>query len=59
MARPLRIGFPRVVYHVTFRGKIKEAILIDDKDRGRFVDKGKKGKERKVEGTTVHAAYGR
>jgi len=38
MARPLRIEFPGAVYHVTSRGNANQAIFIDDKDRGRFLD---------------------
>jgi REP element-mobilizing transposase RayT len=38
MARPLRIEFAGAVYHVTSRGNAKQAIFIDDEDRGRFVD---------------------
>ena len=38
MARPLRIEFPGAVYHVTSRGNAKQAIFIDDGDRGRFLD---------------------
>lgn len=36
MARPLRIEFPGAVYHVTSRGNARQAIFIDDEDRGRF-----------------------
>jgi len=38
MARPLRIEFPGAVYHVTSRGNAKQAIFIDDEDRGVFFD---------------------
>jgi len=38
MARPLRIEFPGAVYHVTSRGNAKQAIFVDDRDRGRFLD---------------------
>ena len=38
MVRPLRIEFPGAVYHVTSRGNAKQAIFIDDEDRGRFFD---------------------
>jgi REP element-mobilizing transposase RayT len=38
MARPLRIEFPGAVYHVTSRGNAKQAIFVDDGDRGRFLD---------------------
>jgi len=38
MARPLRIEFPGTVYHVTSRGNAREAIFIDDEDRGVFLD---------------------
>ena len=38
MARPLRVEFPGALYHVTSRGNAKQAIFIDDEDRGRFLD---------------------
>ncbi len=38
MARPLRIEFPGAVYHVTSRGNARQAIFIDDEDRGRLLD---------------------
>ena len=38
MARPLRIEFPGAVYHVTSRGNAKQAIFLDDEDRGGFLD---------------------
>jgi REP element-mobilizing transposase RayT len=38
MARPLRIEFPGAVYHVTSRGNARQAIFIDDEDRGLFLD---------------------
>jgi len=38
MARPLRIEFPGAVYHVTSRGNARQAIFIDDGDRGGFLD---------------------
>lgn len=38
MARPSRIEFPGAVYHVTSRGNARQAIFIDDEDRGRFFD---------------------
>ena len=38
MARPLRIEFPGAVYHITSRGNARQAIFIDDKDRGGFLD---------------------
>jgi REP element-mobilizing transposase RayT len=38
MARPLRIEFPGAVYHVTSRGNARQAIFIDDEDRGGFLD---------------------
>jgi putative transposase len=38
MARPLRIEFPGAIYHVTSRGNAKQAIFIDDEDRGVFFD---------------------
>ena len=33
MSRPLRIGFPGAVYHVTSRGDRREPIFVDDTDR--------------------------
>ena len=33
MARPLRLEFPGVVYHVTSRGNAKQAIFLDKDDR--------------------------
>src|SRR4030043_214633 len=38
MARPLRIEFPGAVYHITSRGNARQAIFIDDEDRGGFLD---------------------
>jgi len=38
MARPLRIEFSGAVYHVTSRGNARQAIFIDDEDRGGFLD---------------------
>jgi len=38
MARPLRIEFSGAVYHLTSRGNARQAIFIDDEDRGRFLD---------------------
>ena len=38
MTRPLRVEFPGAIYHVTSRGNAKQAIYIDDEDRGRFLD---------------------
>jgi len=38
MARPLRIEFPGALYHVTSRGNARQAIFIDDEDRGVFLD---------------------
>lgn len=38
MARPLRIEFPGAVYHVTSRGNARQAIFVDDEDRGGFLD---------------------
>jgi REP element-mobilizing transposase RayT len=38
MARPLRIEFTGAVYHVTSRGNARQAIFIDDEDRGQFLD---------------------
>jgi putative transposase len=38
MARPLRIEFPGGVYHVTSRGNARQAIFMDNEDRGGFLD---------------------
>ena len=38
MARSLRIEFPGAIYHITSRGNAKQAIFVDDGDRGRFLD---------------------
>lgn len=39
MARPLRIEFDRVFYHVTSRGNAREPIFITDTNRVLFLDK--------------------
>ena len=33
MSGPLRIKFPRAIYHVTLRGDRRELIFVDDGDR--------------------------
>ncbi len=38
MARPLRLEFPGALYHVTTRGNAQQAILLDDRDRRRFLE---------------------
>ena len=38
MARPLRIEFPRALYHVTSRGDRREKIFDDDRDRAIFLE---------------------
>ncbi len=38
MAHPLRIAFPGAIYHVTARGKAREAIFRADADRELFLD---------------------
>jgi putative transposase len=38
MTRPLRIEFTGAVYHITSRGNAKQAIFIDDEDKGSFLD---------------------
>jgi putative transposase len=38
MARPLRIEFEGACYHVMARGNARQAIFLDDSDRGAFVD---------------------
>jgi REP element-mobilizing transposase RayT len=37
MARPLRISYPGVLYHVTTRGNARQAIYLDDVDRWVFL----------------------
>lgn len=37
MSRPLRLEFPGAVYHVTSRGNARQAIVVDDTDRARFL----------------------
>jgi len=37
MARSLRLEFPGAIYHVTSRGNARNAIFIDDEDRGLFL----------------------
>jgi REP element-mobilizing transposase RayT len=37
MARPLRLEHPGAIWHVTARGNRREAIVLDDDDRRRFV----------------------
>ena len=38
MARPLRIEFEGVFYHVMARGNARQKIFIDDDDRQTFID---------------------
>jgi len=38
MARPLRIEYPRAVYHITSRGNERKPIFKDKKDRGIFLE---------------------
>jgi REP element-mobilizing transposase RayT len=38
MARPLRIGYPGAVYHVTCRGNARAKIFPVDPDRHLFLD---------------------
>jgi putative transposase len=38
MARKLRVEYPGAVYHVMNRGDRREAILLDDTDRERFIE---------------------
>jgi putative transposase len=38
MARPLRIEYEGVLYHVTSRGNARESIFFDDDDRVAFLD---------------------
>jgi len=37
MARPFRVGFSGVLYHVTSRGNRREAIYDEDNDRVNFL----------------------
>ena len=37
MARPLRLEFPGVLYHVTARGNAQQGIYLDDEDRHLFL----------------------
>ena len=37
MARPLRIEFPGAIYHVTARGNARQAIVLDDVDRRKWL----------------------
>ena len=38
MARPLRIGYPGALYHLTLRGNARAEIFLDDSDRDIFLD---------------------
>ena len=38
MARPLRLKYPRAVYHVTSRGNARQHIVSDDRDRALFLE---------------------
>lgn len=38
MARPLRIEFPRALYHLTARGNARQDIFLADADRELFID---------------------
>lgn len=38
MARPIRLEFPNVLYHVMSRGNGGESIFVDDADRQQFLD---------------------
>ena len=38
MARPIRVEFAGVVYHVTARGNERRRIFRDDRDRHRFLE---------------------
>jgi hypothetical protein len=37
-ARKLRVQYPGAIYHVINRGERREAIFLDDQDRGKSVD---------------------
>ena len=37
MARPLRLEYPGALYHVTACGNAREAIYLDEADRGQFL----------------------
>ena len=53
MARQLRIEYPGAFYHVTSRGKQKQAIVQDDQDRGTFLGFLEKAHEKL--GGLIHA----
>ena len=38
MSRPLRIGYPGALYHLTLRGNARAEIFLDDTDREVFLD---------------------
>jgi len=33
MARPLRVEYPGVLYHITLRGNVQQGIFVTDQDR--------------------------
>ena len=39
LARPLRIAFAGVLYHVTSRGNERQPVYRDDRDRRRFLER--------------------
>ena len=46
MARPLRLGFPGAVYHITSRGNARQPIHLNDQDRLAFLEVLAKAVER-------------
>jgi len=38
MVRPLRIEYPKAVYHVTSRGNARESIFLEDIDQQVFLE---------------------
>jgi len=38
MSRPLRVGYPGALYHLTLRGNARGEIFLDDTDREMFLD---------------------
>jgi len=53
MARQLRIEFEGAFYHITSRGNLRERVFFEDKDRERFLEILKRGKDRY--GCPLHA----
>lgn len=38
MLKPLRIGYPGAIYHITSQGNARERIFLEDADRRIFLD---------------------